>query len=223
MKLISKKNLLIGLLIVCVILLVCGYANTKADLSSFKSQIGKLEFKEQKYLETISENGNKIAEQEQIILTQTQAIDNNLLEIERLKKVSAQVVVNTITQIDSVFVPFYVDTTITDSVDYDFIKVPQMFSLQNEWYSLGGNINKSGLLLDSLSFNNELKITLGNRSEGILKPTTPLVLVEYSNPYVSTTGLQNIVIQNDLKWYDKKGFLIGIGFLGGMTTTLLLN
>ena len=223
MKLISKKNLLIGLLIVCIILLVCGYANTKADLSSFKSQIGKLEFNEQKYLETISENGNKIAEQEQIILTQTQAIDNNLLEIERLKKVSAQVVVNTITQIDSVFVPFYVDTTITDSVDYDFIKVPQMFSLQNEWYSLGGNINKSGLLLDSLSFNNELKITLGNRSEGILKPTTPLVLVEYSNPYVSTTGLQNIVIQNDLKWYDKKGFLIGIGFLGGMTTTLLLN
>ena len=223
MKLISKKNLLIGLLIVCIILLVCGYANTKADLSSFKSQIGKLEFKEQKYLETISENGNKIAEQEQIILTQTQALDNNLLEIERLKKVSAQVVVNTITQIDSVFVPFYVDTTITDSVDYDFIKVPQMFSLQNEWYSLGGNINKSGLLLDSLSFNNELKITLGNRSEGILKPTTPLVLVEYSNPYVSTTGLQNIVIQNDLKWYDKKGFLIGIGFLGGMTTTLLLN
>jgi hypothetical protein len=222
-KLISKKNLLIGLLIVCIILLVCGYANTKADLSSFKSQIGKLEFKEQKYLETISENGNKIAEQEQIILTQTQAIDNNLLEIERLKKVSAQVVVNTITQIDSVFVPFYVDTIITDSVDYDFIKVPQMFSLQNEWYSLGGNINKSGLLLDSLSFNNELKITLGNRSEGILKPTTPLVLVEYSNPYVSTTGLQNIVIQNDLKWYDKKGFLIGIGFLGGMTTTLLLN
>ena len=206
MNFLDKKNLLIGLLIVCMILLVCGYANTKADLSSFKKQIGKLEFKEQKYIETIDDNGNKIAEQEQIILTQTQAIENNLLEIERLKEVSAQVVVNTITQIDSVFVPFYVDTTITDSVDFDFIKVPQMFSLQNEWYSLGGNIQKSGLLLDSLSFNNELTLTLGNRSNGFLKPTTPLVLVEYSNPYVSTTGLQNIVIQNDLKWYDKKGF-----------------
>jgi len=223
MNFLDKKNLLIGLLIVCMILLVCGYANTKADLSSFKKQIGKLEFKEQKYIETIDENGNKIAEQEQIILTQTQAIENNLLEIERLKEVSAQVVVNTITQIDSVFVPFYVDTTITDSVDFDFIKVPQMFSLQNEWYSLGGNIQKSGLLLDSLSFNNELTLTLGNRSNGFLKPTTPLVLVEYSNPYVSTTGLQNIVIQNDLKWYDKKGFLIGLGFIGGMTTTLILN
>lgn len=223
MNFLDKKNLLIGLLIVCMILLVCGYANTKADLSSFKKQIGKLEFKEQKYIETIDDNGNKIAEQEQIILTQTQAIENNLLEIERLKEVSAQVVVNTITQIDSVFVPFYVDTTITDSVDFDFIKVPQMFSLQNEWYSLGGNIQKSGLLLDSLSFNNELTLTLGNRSNGFLKPTTPLVLVEYSNPYVSTTGLQNIVIQNDLKWYDKKGFLIGLGFIGGMTTTLILN
>jgi hypothetical protein len=223
MRMLSKKNLLIGLLIACVILLVCGYANTKADLSSFKAQIGKLEFKEQKYLETIDDNGNRIAEQEQIILTKTQAIENNLLEIERLKEVSAQVVVNTITQIDSVFVPFYVDTTIVDSVDFDFIKVPQLFSLQNEWYSLGGTIKKSGFLLDSLSFRNELTLTLGNRSNGFLKPTTPLVLVEYSNPYVSTTGLQNIVIQNDLKWYDKKGFLIGLGFLGGMTTTIILN
>ena len=77
--------------------------------------------------------------------------------------------------------------------------------------------------MDSLSFNNELKLTLGNKSNGLLKPTTPLVLVEYSNPYVSTTGLQNIVIQNDLKWYDRKGFLIGVGFLTGMTTTIILN
>ena len=223
MKLLGKKNLLIGLLLLCIILLVCGYANTKLDLQHFKNAIGKLEFKEQKYLETIDENGNRIAEQEQIILTQAQAIDNNLLEIERLKEVSAQVVVNTITQIDSVFVPFYVDTSLVDTMEFDYLQVPQLFSLNDEWYSLGGKIEKTGLLLDSLSFSNELKLTLGNKSNGFLKPTTPLVLVEYSNPYVSTTGLQNIVIKNELKWYDKKGFLIGMGFLGGMTTTILLN
>jgi hypothetical protein len=86
MKVLSNKNLLIGLLVVCLILLVCGYANTKADLLTFKNQIGKLEFKEQKYLETITEDGRRIVEQEQIILTQVQAMDNNLLEIERLHK-----------------------------------------------------------------------------------------------------------------------------------------
>ena len=97
----------------------------------------------------------------QIILTQEQAINNNLLEIKRLKEVNAQVVVNTITQIDSVFVPFYVDTTsivLNDSiVDMDnFIQVPQIFSLDKEWFSFGGQITKTGLLMDSLSFRNEL-------------------------------------------------------------------
>jgi hypothetical protein len=222
---ISRKNLLMGLLVVCIILLVCGYANTKADLSAFKNEIGKLEFKEQEYLETITNNGTKIVEQEQIILTQSQAIDNNLLEIKRLKEVNAEVVINTITEIDSVFVPFFADTINVDSiisVELDnYIKVPKLFTLNDEWYSFGGQIQKSGLLLDSLRFNNELTLTLGNKSNGIFKKTTPMVLVEYSNPYVSTTGLQNIVIKNDLKWYDRKGILIGIGFVGGMTMTIL--
>jgi hypothetical protein len=122
-----------------------------------------------------------------------------------------------------VFVPFYTDTSLVDTLEIKYIQVPQLFSLSETWYSLGGKITESGLLLDSLTFNNELKLTLGNRSNGIFKPTTPLVIVEYSNPYVSTTGLQNIVIQNDLKWYDKKGFLIGLGFVGGLTTAILLN
>ena len=224
----KRKTLLIVLLLLCLILLVCGWANTRTELLAFQEQIGKLEFKEQKYLETIDENGNRIAEQEQIILTQEQAIDNNLLEIKRLKEVNAQVVVNTITQIDSVFVPFYVDTTsiaLNDSiVDLDnFIQVPQIFSLDKEWFSFGGQITKTGLLMDSLSFRNELTLTLGQKSNGLFKKTTPLVLVEYSNPYVHTTGLQNIVVKNELKWYDKKGIMIGIGFLGGMTTAIILN
>ena len=224
----KRKTLLIVLLLLFSILLVCGWANTRTELLAFKSQISKFDLKEQKYLETIDDNGNRIAEQEQIILSQDDAINNNLLEIKRLKEVNAQVVVNTITQIDSVFVPFYVDTTsiaLNDSiVDLDnFIQVPQIFSLEREWFSFGGKITKTGLLMDSLSFRNELTLTLGNKSNGILKAPTPLVLVEYSNPYVHTTGLQNIVIKNELKWYDKRGIMLGIGFLGGMTTAIILN
>ena len=139
----KRKTLLIVLLLLCLILLACGWANTRTELLAFQNQISKFEFKEQGYLETINDNGNRIAEQEQIILTQEQAIDNNLLEIKRLKEVNAQVVVNTITQIDSVFVPFYVDTTsiaLNDSiVDLDnFIQVPQIFSLEREWLVLEG-------------------------------------------------------------------------------------
>ena len=67
---------------------------------------------------------------------------------------------------------------------------------------------------------NELKITLGSKSEGIFKSPKPVVLVEYSNPYVSTTGMQNVVIKNDLKFYDRKTFWLGVGFVSGIGTSI---
>ena len=66
----KRKTLLIVLLLLCLILLVCGWANTRTELLAFQNQISKFEFKEQGYLETIDNNGNRIAEQEQIILIQ---------------------------------------------------------------------------------------------------------------------------------------------------------
>ena len=92
-----KKNGLIVLLLIVILLMVCGYYNSRAELSDFKRQMSKFELKEQKYLETISENGNRIVEQEQIILSQNDALANNLLEIKRLKEIKSQVIVNTIT------------------------------------------------------------------------------------------------------------------------------
>ena len=204
--------------------MVCGYYNSKAELSDFKSQMSKFELKEQKYLETISENGNRIVEQEQIILSQTDAINNNLLEIKRLKEIKSQVIINTITQIDSVFVPFVMDSTTNDTLGLDnYIIIPKRFSLAEKWYSINGSINKTGLLIDTLSFNNKLSLTIGNKSQGIFKKPKPIVLVEYSNPYVSTTSMQNIVIKNELKFYDKKSFWFGIGIVSGIGTAVIIN
>ena len=88
----------------------------------------KFELSEQKYLETIDENGNRIVEQEQITLTPTDAISNNLIEIKRLKEIKSQVVINTITQIDSVFVPFLVDSASNDTISTDnYIIIPKRF------------------------------------------------------------------------------------------------
>jgi len=217
-----KKNGLIVLLLIVILLLVCGYFNSRAELSDFKSQISKFELSEQKYLETIDENGKQIVEQEQIILSQKDAIANNLLEINKLKEVKSKVVVNTITKIDSVFVPYIVDSVDT-TLSTNFISVPKRFSLSNEYYSFDGKINLNGLLIDSLSFQNELSLTIGNKSQGIFKKPKPIVLVEYSNPYVRTAKMQNIIIKNDLKFYDKKGFWFGLGLGTGVFIPLLLN
>lgn len=224
MNILKNKNLLLALLLIFSILMVCGWVYEKAELKEYKDQMLKFELNEQKYLEMISEDGTFLAEQEQIILSQKDAINNHLLEIKNLKKIKSQVIVNTITKVDSVFIPFVSDTTIKDTLVLDnFILVPQRFSLLDEWYSFDGTIKKGGVLLDSISFNNELSLTIGNKSMGFLKKSKPIVLVEYSNPYVSTTGMQNIIIKDDLKFYDKKGFWYGFGVVSGIGVGILIN
>ena len=142
---------------------------------------------------------------------------------------SAQVIINTITQIDSIFIPFIGNDIVIDSINNDtliaelFISVPKLFSLSDDWYSLSGVVKSKGVLMDSISFNTEVKITMGDKSVGLFKKPQPVILLEYDNPYVNTTGLQNIIIKDDLKFYDKRGFLLGVGFVGGLMTTILLT
>tara|TARA_R110002153_G_scaffold168417_5_gene321159 strand:- start:44 stop:727 length:684 start_codon:yes stop_codon:yes gene_type:complete len=219
-----KRYGLIVLLLVVILLLVCSFYNQRAELSNFKNQMLKFELSEQKYLETIDENGNRIVEQEQIILTQTDAISNNLIEIKRLKEIKSQVVINTITQIDSVFVPFLVDSASNDTISTDnYIIIPKRFALNENWYNIKGKIQKTGLLIDTLSFNNELSLTIGSKSQGIFKKPKPIVLVEYSNPYVRTQSMQNIIIKNELKFYDKKSFWYGLGVGTGILIPALIK
>lgn len=224
MGIFKNKNFLLALLIVFSILMVCGWAYERAELKEYKDQMLKFELDEQKFLEKIDENGKRIVEQEQIILSQKDAIDNHLVEIKNLKKIKSQVIVNTITKVDSVFIPFVSDTTIKDTLVLDnYIVVPKRFSLLDEWYSFDGIIKKEGVLLDSISFNNELSLTIGNKSMGLFKKPKPIVLVEYSNPHVRTTAMQNIIIKDDLKFYDRKSFWYGTGVVSGVAVFLLIN
>tara|TARA_R110000744_G_scaffold156744_2_gene272450 strand:- start:2572 stop:3249 length:678 start_codon:yes stop_codon:yes gene_type:complete len=224
MNILTKKNILLALLLIFSILLVCGWVNERAELKEYKDQMLKFEIDEQRYLEAISEDGTFLAEQEQIILSQKDAINNHLLEIKNLKKIKSQVIVNTITKVDSVFIPFVSDTTIKDTLLLDnYIFVPQKFSLLDDWYSFDGTIKKGGVLLDSISFNNKISLTIGNKSMGFFKKSKPIVLVEYSNPYVRTTAMQNIIIKDDLRFYDKKGFWYGFGVVSGIGVVILIN
>ena len=57
------KNILIVLLFVIILLLVFSFYNSRVELSDFKKQMLKFDLKEQKYLETINENGSRVVEQ----------------------------------------------------------------------------------------------------------------------------------------------------------------
>ena len=214
--------------IICVLLLgffIWQSFAKHAQLTEYRNQIVKFKDGEQVFIEKLNEKGEKIAEQEQVILTQKDAIAHNLLEIDRLKEVKSQVKIRTITKIDSVFIPIIdtVERIVIDTAGVALLRLPTKFGLDNEWYSIYSTINTGGLLIDSLSINNRQIITLGMKSNGLFQSPTPTVLIKNENPYVQVSSLSNVVIKKDLKFYDHKGFWAGMGFLGGVLIPAILT
>jgi len=230
-KLIYRLSFVLSVIV--IILLVWSGCNLRAELSAYKKQIKKFALGEQVFIERLDKEGNKIVEQEQIILSQKDAIAHNLLEIDELKKVQSQVIIETNTIIDSVFIPFddswqnenQFDTILVyDTINVnDYINVPKSFSLIEDYYSISGNILKTGVLVDSLRFKNELTLSLGIKSQGIFRKPKPVVIAKNSNPFVQTSSMQNIVIKNKTKWYDKKATWLSVGLIGGFFTGFFIN
>ena len=222
-----KKSYGLVVLVLIILFLVWKNCESEKQLAHFSSQISKFKIGEQEFSETLKENNSKVLEQEQIILTQKQAIENNLLELKELKKIKSQVKLVSKIQVDSVFIEF--KDTLTEIDPYlplnpdSLIKVPKRFNLDHQFYSLNGVVVKKGILLDSIQFNNSFSVTIGNKSMGFFKSPKPIVNVDFENPYISTLSMQNIIIQNELKWYEKKPFYIGIGFFGGIFISNLVN
>lgn len=207
-------------LIIVIILLVWDGCSKNAQLSVFKENVIKLKYNTDLFKETIAKNNNRIAEQEQIILNQNDAIDNGILDMNEFKNIKSQVRVETRTQIDSIFIPF---ETIKSDTQVVYQCSDRKFTLVTDDYGIFGLTKQEGVLLDSLYFDSGLAITIGTKSAGFLKKAKPIVEVKYTNPYIKTKSIQNIIIQEDLKWYDRKRNWFGMGIgMGAFLTTLIL-
>jgi len=207
-------------LLVAIIFLVWDGCSKNAQLSAYRNKISNYKLKEQDFTEKIAKNGAKIADQQQIILSQKEAIDNELLMLNDFRRVDNQVTIRTRTQIDSVFIPFEkvkIDTQLV------YTCFDRRFILVTKDYAIYGTSIRDGVRLDSLYFDSQAKITIGNKSQGIFRKPKPVVEVQYDNPYITTTQMQNVTIKEDLKWYDRKRNWFGIGIgLGVIGTYLIL-
>ena len=226
----NRRNLTIALLILLLCISGCSAWKNYSQLKNYKEQVKKLTLNEQEFELLRDNNGKLIAQQQQIIFTHKQAIDHGLIAYVKLKKLKSQVRIRTVTELDSIFVPFVKDSLITlhDTVFVDTtiylstIKVPQKFSLIDDYYTIAGKVKKDGLIVDSLKIFNQTNINIGLKSQGIFKKPLPVVMVEHTNPYVKTRGLGNIIIKDEKKFYDRKLFWLGVGLVGGITTTAII-
>lgn len=215
------KNLSLLLLLIVSVLLVWDGCNKRAEVSAFKKQVSSLGLSNKAFKQRINDQKQTLVEQEQTILTQKDAIKLGLLEIDRLKKVKSQVRIQSVVDIDSIFVPYL--QTKTDTIILNQFASRQ-FGISDTFYSIYGKTIEKGLLIDSISFNNSLSITIANKKDGIFKKSKPVVSVVYDNPYVKVNKMDNVIVKDENKFFTRKSTYFGLGLgLGILGTAILLK
>mgnify|MGYP005677900969 CR=1 FL=1 len=210
-----KKNTLLVVLGLIIAFLVLRLYQGQVRLNSFKNQISKYSLDGQVFNERLTKDSLKLAEQNQVLLSQKDAIKLGVLEIENLKKVKSQVRTITKLKIDSVFVEFHDTLLLKDTIHpKGFLEVPKRFKYSEKHFNFDGIILADKILVDSFKLQNEMKLTIANKRNGIFKKSTPVVQLENSNPYISTLDMKNVVIKKDKNIFERKIFWVGVGVLG---------
>lgn len=217
-----KNFLIFALVIVAIFFLFksCEYARERDKLVS---QLGEYRIKEKAFETKRLSDSSTIATQSQTIVSQSEAIKLGLLELDdKMKKVQAQVKAKAEVVIVEKPVPFipngWVDTSgwVRDEsgkvIRQDSIAVPQRFKLDEKWFNIDGYVKKSGLIIDTLKIPNKTTMTVGYKKTGFLNLSKEAVVqVKNDNPYVTITGMDNVVIKNKRPFWKSPLFTLLIG------------
>lgn len=110
--------------------------------------------------------------------------------------------------------PVYIDS-------FPHLKLPREFSKQDKWFSIDGRINRLGLLqIDSMVSYGTLTYAVGDSARDgfiskILGRRDKVVRLSIDNPTMSITGMTNIYIRQERKWWESKGFMFAFGAIFG--------
>ncbi len=211
------RTLSIILVLVCIVTILdsCQQEIVNKDL---KRNLSKLNLENQSFKTELTEKGDSIAIQSQIILSQKEAINNGLIEIERLKNIKSKVSVVTKTKIDTVFIPYstisYDSTSLSDK---DELKFKNYFNYKDkdDWFTINGFATQKGIGIDSLWVKNDYSIYIADQKLGLFKKAEPSVMLINRNPYTETIKMNNVVIKYYKPFYKKNWFWGGLGLVGG--------
>jgi hypothetical protein len=135
----------------------------------------------------------------------------------RLKNIVEVVKVKTVTKTKAdvkLAEPVYVDS-------FPHLRLPLEFEKVDKWYSINGRINRLGFLqIDSFVTSGGLTYAVGDSvKKGIVNRlfnrTDKVVRLSIDNPNMILTGMSNIYIRQEKKWYERKGVAFVFGALIG--------
>lgn len=105
--------------------------------------------------------------------------------------------------------------------NYPMIRTGKPFLKETEWYTIGGMINRLGWLqIDSLVIPAKFTYAVGDTMRTgfvnrIFRKSDQVVRLRVDNPNVQITGMQNIYIKEEKKWYQTTAFKLGVGAIIG--------
>jgi hypothetical protein len=107
------------------------------------------------------------------------------------------------------------DTVIIDRVPH--LRLPLNFYKAEKFWVIGGQLTTKGnLQIDSLIMNADFTYAVGDTTrKGLFKRRDKVIRMRIDNPNMQITGMQNIYIKQDKKWYETTAFKVGVGALIG--------
>ena len=203
-------------LLVFLLVQMADSCESHKKIESLNSVISNLDIENQKFKTEINNKEEKVTSQAQIIISQKQAIENGLIEIDRLKNIKSKVKIITETKVDTVYIEYY--KTVIDSLNEQPFDYKNYFDYQEPkgWYSLSGYATNLGIGIDSLRVKNDYSIYIADKKLNLFGKSNPEVILLNKNPYTETIKMHNVVIKVEQPFYNNKFLWAGVGFVGGV-------
>ena len=180
----------------------------------------------------VNELEDSISVQHQTILSQEEAIRAGLLKQEQLEKNNMETmqayleVKERATNLEEIIAEFEPDTIVIEKDNGYWLRLPALFSYEDDWLSLAGQVQRAGVFFYPRGINiiSQPTFTIGERNKydsrfmNFFSRPEPVVIYENKNPYFVTGEMENVIIEDDPPFYLRKevwgiaGFVLG--FIG---------
>lgn len=190
-----KSYLLVLLSLVIIILLIRGCHNKYGYENEILSLNDKLVKQEAALKTTVRKDSSKLYVMEQKLMSERHARILAEDASKRFKTLSAVIKTKVEVRRDTIWIPF-ADSSLTYC--NDTITIPVAYT--DKWFYLGGKIQPTGLLLDSIGFKpGYVNVLVGEQRRGLFKKPVPVVELQVENPYLNIVAANNVIVKDTRK------------------------
>jgi hypothetical protein len=208
----ERSNLITFALILMLLLMLIRTCNT---LQRTEQELEQLDSANDEFTIRIAQDSMKLISQAQTIVSS----ERKYKELEKINK-SLQVKASQAVQYRTktvVKTEFQLGETVyIDS--FPHLRLPRTFGREGKWLSIGGTINRLGRLqIDSIVIPVSYTVAIGDtlRKGFLSRKRDKVVRIGIDNPYVEVTGMNNIIVRQDKKWWQTDAAKIGLGAMLG--------